>query len=316
MDIEFGNLKTVDIRKVWPSEPGNFTPWLAENINKLSKILGMDLEVIQTEYAIGDFSADIVAKDLASSNIVVIENQYGVSDHKHLGQIMLYCAGINASCVIWIAESFKDEHRKTIEWLNNNTINNIGFYAIELEIIQIDDSKPVPLFKIIESPNKNIVTGGGGEGSFGTSDTQEKYRQYFQKLIDELREKHKFTNAKKGQPQGWYTFPSENSKVYKFETSFALNDRVRVGIYLDAEDQIKNKEIFDKLYSEKVNIEKEFGEEICWERIDDKRACRIILYTDGHINLDTEELSKIKDWTIEKLLKFKKIFPNYFRKYV
>ena len=83
MDIEFGDLKTVDIRKVWPSEPGNFTPWLAENINKLSKILGMDLEVIQTEYAIGDFSADIVAKDLASSSIVKIENQYGVSDHKH-----------------------------------------------------------------------------------------------------------------------------------------------------------------------------------------------------------------------------------------
>jgi len=315
MAIEFGNLKTVDIRTIWPSEPGNFTPWLAENVNKLSEILGMDLEIIQTEYPVGDFSADIVAKDLGSSNVIVIENQYGSSDHKHLGQILLYCAGINASCVIWIAESFKDEHRKTIEWLNNNTLDNIGFYAIGLEIIQIDDSKPVPLFKIIESPNKNIAT-GGGSGSIGNSDTQEKYRQYFQKLIDELREKHKFTNAKKGQAQGWYTFPSDFSKIYKYETSFALNDRVRVGIYLDTGDQIKNKEIFDNLNLEKDNIAKEFGEEICWERLDDKKACRITLYTDGHINLDTEELSKIKDWTIEKLFKFKDIFPKYFRKYV
>jgi len=74
MAIEFGTLKTVDIRKVWPSEPSNFTPWLAENINKLSNILGRDLEIIQTEYAVGDFTADIVAKDLSSSSIVVIEN--------------------------------------------------------------------------------------------------------------------------------------------------------------------------------------------------------------------------------------------------
>jgi len=315
MAIEFGTLKTVDIRKVWPSEPSNFTPWLAENINKLSNILGRDLEIIQTEYAVGDFTADIVAKDLSSSSIVVIENQYGSSDHKHLGQILLYCAGINASCMVWIAESFKDEHRKTIEWLNNNTINEIEFYAIGLEIIQIDDSKPVPLFKVIESPNKNVASGTRTE-PLENSDTQEKYRQYFQKLIDELREKYRFTNAKMGQPQSWYAFPSENSKIYRFETSFALNDRVRAGIYLDSGEQIKNKDIFDKLFSEKEIIEKEFGEVLCWERLDDKRACRIITYTDGHINSDTEELSRIKNWAIEKLIKFKEVIPKYIKKYL
>ena len=315
MKIELGTLKTVDVRKLWPSEPGDFTPWLAENINKLSQILGKDLEIVQTEYAIGDFSADIVAKDLSSSSIVVIENQYGTSDHKHLGQILLYCAGINASCMVWIAESFKDEHRKTIEWLNNNTINDIGFYAIELEIIQIDDSKPVPLFKIIESPNKNIVS-ARANNPMGNSDTQEKYRQYFQYLIDELREKYKFTNAKVGQPQNWYSFSSENSKVFVYETSFALNDRVRAGIYLDTGDQNKNKEIFDKLFANKEDIEKEFGETISWERIDDKRACRIIVYKDGNIDLDTEELSKIKEWAIEELMKFKNVFPKYIKKYV
>ena len=315
MVIELGTLKNVDIRKVWPSEPSNFTPWLAENIRYLSDILNREIEIIEKEYSIGDYSADIVAKDLSSSGIIVIENQYGISDHKHLGQILLYCAGINASCVVWIAESFKDEHKKTIEWLNNNTVNNVEFYAIQLEIIQIDDSKPVPLFKIIESPNKNVLSDGTIR-TIENSDTQERYRQYFQILIDELRLKYKFTNAKAGQPQNWYSFSSENSKVYLYETSFAFNDRVRAGIYLDAKDQILNKAIFDKLYSEKENIEKEFGENLCWERIDEKRACRIIIYSDGHINLDTEELSKIKDWTIEKLLRFKEIFPKYFKKYM
>ncbi|MCL2044340.1 MAG: DUF4268 domain-containing protein [Treponema sp.] len=311
MKTEFGTLKTVDIRKIWPSEPSNFTPWLAENINKLSQILGKDLEIVQTEYAVGDFSADIVAKDLSSSSIVVIENQYGTSDHKHLGQMLLYCAGINASCVVWIAESFKDEHRKTIEWLNNNTVNNIEFYAVELEIIQIDDSRPVPLFKIIESPNKNV----SGK-TIQNSDTQEKYRQYFQLLIDELREKHKFTNAKIGQPQNWYSFSSGVSRNFHYGASFALNDRARAEVYLDGGDQIINKDIFDKLYAEKEIIEKEIGTTISWERLDDKRACRISVYTDGHIDLDTEELVKIREWTIEKLLKLKEVFPKYIKKYI
>ena len=215
MSVELGNLKTVEIRNLWKSEPGDFTPWLAENIERLSKILGKDLEVIKIEYAVGDFSADIVANDLSTSRTVVIENQFGTSDHKHLGQILLYCAGIKASCMVWIAETFKDEHRQAIEWLNSNTVNEIEFYAIELEVIQIDDSKPVPLFKIVESPNKNITVGIQTSNN-GITDTQELYQQYFQSLIDELREKHRFTNARVGQPQNWYSFASEQSRVFKW----------------------------------------------------------------------------------------------------
>jgi hypothetical protein len=310
MEIELGNLQKVEIKNLWPSEPGDFTPWLAKNITKLSNVIGKDLEIIQTEYAVGDFSADIVANDLGTSRKVVIENQYGTSDHKHLGQVLLYCAGIKASCMIWIAEKFKDEHRQAFEWLNTNTINGIEFYAIELEVIQIDDSKPVPLFKIVESPNKNISINYNSSVTENT-DTQEAYRFYFQSIIDELRDKHKFTNARVGQPQNWYSFASEQSKVYKYGTSFAMNDRVRTEIYIDMGDQNKNKEVFDKLFNDKDLIEKEFGNQLTWERLDDKRASRIAVYIDGSIADDTNAVENIKKWAIENLLKFKKVFPKY-----
>lgn len=315
MSVELGNLKTVEIRNLWKSEPGDFTPWLAKNIERLSKILGKDLEVIKTEYAVGDFSADIVANDLNTSRTVVIENQFGTSDHKHLGQILLYCAGIKASCMVWIAETFKDEHRQAIEWLNTNTINEIEFYAIELEVIQIDDSKPVPLFKIVESPNKNIASGIPVSNN-GITDTQELYQKYFQSLIDELREKHRFTNARVGQPQNWYSFASEQSRVFKYGTSFAANDRVRTEIYIDMGDQNKNKELFDKLFEKKDELEKEFGNVLTWERLDDKRSCRICNYIDGSISADTTQIEEIKNWAIENMLKFKKVFPKYIVKIV
>lgn len=311
---EFGLLKNIEIRKVWASEPGNFTPWLAENISQISKLLGKDLEVIQTEFPVGGFSADIVANDLSTSRKVVIENQFGVSDHKHLGQVLLYCAGIKATCMVWIAEEFKDEHRQAFEWLNTNTINGIEFYAIELSVIQIDDSKPVPIFKVIESP----ITKSDSNEKYATelTETQDAYRKYFQSLIDDLRNVHKFTNAKAGQPQNWYSFASENSSVYKYGTSFSLNDRVRAEIYIDCGDKSKNKELFDLLISEMDEIHKRFGCELDWEKLDEKRACRIAIYRDGSISNDTETLAEIHTWMVENLLKFKQVFPSYIKKYL
>lgn len=308
--MELGIIEIVPVRDIWPSEPGNFTPWLAENITYLSKEIGKDLEIIQTEYSVGDFSVDILASDLGSKSKVVIENQYGPSDHKHLGQTILYCAGINASCMIWIAESFKPEHKKAIEWMNSNTVTEIEFYAIELKIIRIDNSRPVPIFSIVQAPTKIDNT---NESSISSDQTETKsaYKKYFQLLIDELREIHKFTNAKAGQPQNWYTFASEQSKVFKYGTSFALNDRVRVEIYIDTGDKAKNKEIFDNLQRNKEKIESEFGNSLSWERLDDKRSCRIALYRDGSISDDSETLLDIRNWAIQNLLTFRKVFPKY-----
>jgi hypothetical protein len=86
---------------------------------------------------------------------------------------------------------------------------------------------------------------------------------------------------------------------------------VRTEIYLDIGDQNKNKALFDKLFLQKTDIEKEYGVELSWERLDDKRACRIAAYMDGSILADTDEIDRIKNWAIENLLKFKKVFPKY-----
>lgn len=308
--MEFGELKNIAIKNIWESEHGKFTPWLSENIDKISEVIGKDLEIDQTEYPVGNFSADILATDLSTSKKVIIENQFGDSNHKHLGQIILYCAGVDANTLIWVSEKFKDEHKKTIEWLNANTLKNIEFYAIEIEIIQIDNSRPVPRFTVVVSPNKNF-SGEIDSPSNELSDTQGAYKNFFQKLIDDLREKHHFTNAKAGQPQSWYSFASENSRFFKYSLSFALKERIRAEIYIDSGEQKINKELFDRLYKIKEKIEKEFGEALVWEKLDTKRASRIAIYKDGSINSDSDQLLLIHEWAIEKLLKFKKIFPKY-----
>jgi len=311
--IEFGQIKKVDIKTIWKNEALNFTPWLADNLDKLSDLIGLDLELISREAEVGDFSLDLLAKDLSTNRNVVIENQFNPTDHKHLGQLITYASYYKASVIIWISEEVREEHRSAIDWLNNNTNDEIQFFAVELEVIQIDNSKPAVNFKLKAHPNE-WTKSNKKVSQTRDSETQNAYQTYFQNLIDELRVKHKFTNARVGQPQSWYLF-SSGVRGFYYSNSFARGEKVRVELYIDTRTAERNKEIFRQLKNEQEQIESEFGEKLSWEELPDKRAVRIAIYRQGSIDEDSKTLTEIKDWAIQKLLTFKRVFEERIKKY-
>ena len=84
----------------------------------------------------GDFRADIMCELLGmgeeeSSSRVIIENQFGYSDHKHLGQCITYGSNSDTKIVVWICENFKDAHVKALQWLNEHFREKVGFYGLE-----------------------------------------------------------------------------------------------------------------------------------------------------------------------------------------
>ena len=98
---ELAKLERINVRQAWKHEASEFTPWLAqeENLNQLADALGLtELELVQTEHLIGDFKLDILCSD--DQGEVIIENQLDSTDHKHLGQLLTYAAGIEANKVI------------------------------------------------------------------------------------------------------------------------------------------------------------------------------------------------------------------------
>lgn len=305
--MDLGTIHPVPLKDLWAGESTHFTPWLAQNLDTLGSKLGMDLELESTEADAGDFSADIVARDLSTNKLVVIENQYGVTDHKHLGQIITYASVLGAGAVVWIAETIRPEHKAAMDFLNQNLKETLSLYAVQASAIRIDESKPAFVLTVVSMPSEAAVV---PDISPAPSETKERYRAYFQSLIDELRDTHKFTNARTGQPQNWYTFASENSKVYKFSTSFAQGGRVRVEVYIDCGDKTKNEQLFDCLFARKTEIEAALGFALSWEKLDSRRACRVAVYRDGDIDADSESLAEIRAWTIQNLLKFKVVFPG------
>ncbi|MDF1691487.1 MAG: DUF4268 domain-containing protein [Zhongshania sp.] len=308
----FGELNKVALREIWPHEASDFTPWLADNIGELGKSLGMDLELTEQEASVGDFSLDILAKDLGSSKSVIIENQLTQTDHDHLGKLLTYAAGFNASIVIWVSEAIREEHRQALDWLNQRTDSETSFFGVVVEVIKIDDSKPAFNFKLVASPNEWQKNKKRQSQSASISTKGERYRNYFQSLIDTLRDKYRFTSARAGQPQNWYSFSSGSSGI-TYGANFAQDGKARAELYIGVGEQVKNKYIFDELQKMKNEIEVELGEALSWERLDNGIASRIALYTNGSIDDADSELEAVKSWHIDKLLKLKTVFSKKIR---
>lgn len=132
--MKLGKLTEVDVRELWHHEQYDFSNWLAkdENIEMLNEIIGLTLIDIDKEAYVGAYRCDIVAKDEATGIKVIIENQLDCSNHDHLGKMITYASGLDAKVVIWVVKEAREEHRSAIEWLNNNTSQDINFFLIEL----------------------------------------------------------------------------------------------------------------------------------------------------------------------------------------
>jgi len=143
MDRNISRIQEHGLRSVWENEERDFTRWLTENIDLLASELGIEIEDARAEEAVGDFSADIVAREMNTGETVVIENQYNRTDHDHLGKLLTYSSGKNAGFTMWLAEEFRPEHRSVLEWLNESGPKGAKFFAIKPRVVSIEGPRSV-----------------------------------------------------------------------------------------------------------------------------------------------------------------------------
>ena len=303
---ELARIERVDLREVWSNEAADFTPWLQENVDQLGDALGMDLEVEEREASVGTFSLDLLARD-GGGRPVIIENQLGTTDHTHLGQILTYAAGQNASVIVWIAREFRDEHRAALDFLNSRTGEDTEFFGVGIELWRIEGSRAAVNFDLVVTPNEWRKQAAGKSREGGPSERGERYRLFFQELMDALREGHEFTRARKAQPQSWYSF-SSGTRWFTYGASFAAHGRARVELYIDSTDRERNKQAFDRLEQQKEVFESDLDTTLEWERLENRRASRISILRPGSIDDNQETQEEIRQWMIDRLLAFRRVF--------
>ena len=307
---ELATIDKVDPREIWPSEPQHFTPWLAKHISELGKALGLeDIELRSVEAPVGGYKLDILAHDVGRDRPVAIENQLEATDHTHLGQLLTYAAGYEANVLIWIAREFNEEHREALDLLNRRTDEETEFFGVIVEVWKIDDSRPAPHFKVVSAPNDWRKGNLGSRRAGIPSEREERYRAFFQPLLDTLREEHRFTvtNAQVRSTRHWRTFSSGTSGL-TYNPSFASGGRARMELYIDCGEREWNKKAFDHLEGMKDSLESELRESLNWQRLDSRRACRISAERQGSIDDEEDALEGLRDWMIERLIAFKKVF--------
>lgn len=306
--IKLGRLEEVDIRKLWSHEQYDFSNWLSEdeNINLLNDVLGLTLVNIEKEVFVGSYRCDLLASDETTGQNVIIENQLESSNHDHLGKIITYASGLDANVIVWIVKEAREEHRSAIEWLNNNTNKNLNFFLIEIHAYKIGDSLYAPKFEIVEKPNDFIKNAKIQTGSEELNKSQSERLAFWTRFNERLIERRKPFNVRKPTTDHWYDITIGVSVAHVVITLVNKERCVGIELYINGD-----KMLFDSLKEKKVDIESELGLELDWQRLDGKKASRIIYRIPGLNFDDHSNYDYLMNDIIDKVILFVKVFKKY-----
>ena len=314
---QLGKIERVDIRTIWPNEERDFTPWLRDNIQSLSEKVQVGIEDIEIEQDVGDYSADMTGKVEGTDKIVVIENQYGETNHDHLGKLLTYLAGKGAKVGIWIAETFREEHIATLEYLNEtSSTDGIALFGVELEAKRISDSKPAIEFTLAVRPNRWQREISQEPRSEADKKRHELRLGFFTKLADRYKELNPSWHRVKAQPQHWLSFSAGRSG-FSFSWTWRMlgGFRFAIELYIDTGDSEENKTYFAELLQKKEEIEKQVGHKLDFQELSEKRASRIEVSSPPtgvpFTRLSDDKKRELVEWGAQTMLKFSTVLSKY-----
>lgn len=264
---QLGKLERVPVTDIWKNEAADFTPWLQANADVLEEAIGFRLPDLEKETSTGNFNVDLIG-DSGETGIVVIENQFGKSDHDHLGKLLTYMAAMEAKIAIWIVEVPRQEHVKAISWLNDNSPNS--FYLLQFEAVRIGDSVPAPVITLIAGPSESNVAGTKEVLKERHLDRLEFWSQLLEKLKQKHIKRHSNLSPKK---EYWLSAGAGKSGLsYDYIVNQKSSSLV---LYIDCGNGEKNLMMFHALQAAQATIESQLGAALDWQELEGKRACRI-----------------------------------------
>lgn len=304
--MELGILRSVTPRKKWNSESSDFTPWLAQNIKTLNESLGLELEVENTEVAVGPYSADILAKDTSTGKYVVIENQLEKTNHDHLGKALTYASVLDASIIIWVATTFTEEHQKALDWLNDHTTDEISFYGVQVELWQIDDSKAAVKLNVLSRPNEAVRLAAKTKASEVLSENRKFQFEFWSKFRDKLAKTKKIPSLQTPRPQYWFDVSLGKTNIHLSNTCNTDINTVGVRVYI--RHHIADT-MLPYLISKKNEIENAIGAVLQWDP-NPSNIDKVIALQHATDFSSQTKVEEALDWMVEYTVKFREIFSK------
>jgi hypothetical protein len=156
--------------------------------------------------------------------------------------------------------------------------------------------------------NREVNPPTDGPLPAGMSQKRLRYHKFFTDVLNNLHLRDpNFTNSRKVQYDNWKSF-SIGRTGFSVVAEFMTGSRFLVHLYIDTNSKQWNKRAFDQLLSDREAIEQGIGERLNWDRLDHRRASRVYAKCDGHVELPDQELVALRDWAVDHLIEFKRVF--------
>jgi hypothetical protein len=211
--------------------------------------------------------------------------------------------------IILVAGSFRKEVTSTVLWLLNFKIKMQCFKALPFALGE-------QLFLTVEQiiPTKDAedytisMVDKAQEDLTSQEELKERHHlrlEFWSKLLPKF--KGKATIFQNSSPSKDHWLSSGGTGISGLSYNFLVTKSyVGVELAISKSDTQANKQVFDELRKFETEITDSFGDLLSWERLDNKKMCRIAYSLQG-VNLNhKDEWDKMMDFLVENMLKLEK----------
>ena len=264
----------------------------------------MDLELDGQEVSVGNYSADLVLKEVSSGAVVVVENMYGQTDHDHIGKLITYAAGLDASYAVLLAEDFRPEHRSALNWLNSISTEDCGFFWTRSRNVAYRRfNSGAAVAGLMCSP-----TTGPRASERQRAGRTARVKRCIRRFWAEMQSSFSADStdwAGRGKPSKEAWMPFKSRKGVQFIVTFCRPGNVpafRSEAYIDTGDKESTADLYAALEARRTEIDAAFGKELEWSRLEKRRASRVSTYFPQPIGIeDEDQWPQARAWAVSAL---------------
>ena len=302
--------KPVPLRRVWPDETRDFTPWLAENLHQLGKAIGMELSLIQAEAFGWAGFLDILAQ-AADSTKVAIENQLGPSDSDHMARLIGYAVNHDARVLVWVAPYFHEYHQRILGGLKEAMHGNKEIYAVEIDVEggndfrPAEDGRPASGFRAVFRPIELRADWPAAPSVEVDDDavrmaTPDRFTMYYRPLVERLlaADIRPLPTTYGGFTGRWRSFSAGYERiVYGLRIGASRSDQTAVFLEVRTENR---QQIYDALRERQSEIQEVLDGEVleCYQLA---ANCGLSISTEASVDDPDDKQDEIREWMFRNL---------------
>ena len=172
-----------------------------------------------------------------------------------------------------------EEHRATLDWLNNITDESFRFFGLEVELWRIGESPAAPKFNVVSKPNdwsRSVAQAARAIDDAELTETRLRQREYWTASNSVLEATGgSLSGNRKPQPQSWMSYAIGRSNLNLAAVMIRPKNQIRAELYIAGDSA---KAYLGLLKEQKQAIEQELGCALEWEDLPSRWDCRIACY--------------------------------------